>query len=211
MMPDVLSLDAFDAGLRRACTAPSTGTLDIRMRPFASRSPDPRDCRVMVVGINPAKPLDFWDGGVWNSRAGFDWQAFVSEYPSSRSRTRGMLEHFACGCFPHLVLESNVYAVPSKRLKDLDRDDRNPEPFRFLVREIPLAALVVHGKPARTEAIRALGLQNVVLDGRPHLMRSPVIGRELLVAFVPHFAKAGWSHAGVHAFGVSVAKALSRG
>ena len=41
------------------------------MRPFASRSPDPRDCRVMVVGINPAKPLDFWDGGVWNSVLGY--------------------------------------------------------------------------------------------------------------------------------------------
>jgi hypothetical protein len=142
-----LTLAAFDVLLRKHCTSTA-------MRPFVCMG-SPLDCRVFLVGHNPATNDDkFWDH--WSVNGGFEYKGWFEEYRRHRLRsgdremtpTRRRIRHFTDELKPIPVLETNVFAMPSEKAGALPPEHRNSELFRFLLREIRPSVVVTHGKPA---------------------------------------------------------------
>lgn len=66
------TLQSFESGLEAIIGRPTT------LRPFVCDG-SPLDCRVFIVGFNPAtdSEVDFWN--FWSSHRGFKQRALVSE------------------------------------------------------------------------------------------------------------------------------------
>ena len=102
-------------------------------RPFVCDG-SPLDCRVFIVGLNPASASerDFWE--FWDCEAGFNKRAWFESYLAERakrpfkpgktrrnliSNTRRVLEWVISSAGDTRILETNIYASATEDAKDL--------------------------------------------------------------------------------------------
>lgn len=154
------------------------------LRPFVCDG-SPLQCKVFLVGINPATMMvaDFWD--FWSDDYGFDKRAWLERYLEERaakplkpgrtrrqkvSATRRNIEHFIEGAAGVQVLETNIFPKPSEDLKSLDIKFRETAPFRFLLTAVAPKVIVVHGKLA-VEALKYFDHSATVIEAERHFSR----------------------------------------
>jgi hypothetical protein len=115
------------------------------MRPFTCTG-SPLDCELFIVGLNSATVLrrPFWD--YWDDASGFDREAFEADYVSLRQKrgVRPNIEQFVLGARPVRCLETNIYAVPTKKARNLRPQDRDPRIFWYLLTTIRPKGIFVH-------------------------------------------------------------------
>ena len=138
-----MDLREFDHRLREVLGA------EQGVRPFVCEG-SPLQCRILVVGLNPATELEFWS--FWNPAAGFDKHRWYELYLRTRggkpSPTRKKIESFVQSVAPISCLETNIFAKPTKDYKSLGQQSRVTGPFDFLLRTIQPRAMLVHGADA---------------------------------------------------------------
>lgn len=132
------------------------------LRPFVCDG-SPFDCKMFVVGLNPASSMkaSFWD--FWHPGAGFDKRAWFEAYKAERmnrplkpGRTRGnpisnsrrVIEWINTSLGSVRALETNIYSAATEAFRDLEQRRRLTAPFDFLLDTIKPAVIVVHGTDA---------------------------------------------------------------
>ncbi|WP_278362221.1 hypothetical protein [Stutzerimonas kunmingensis] len=133
------------------------------LRPFVCEG-SPLDCKVFIVGFNPASNMDagFWD--FWRAGYGFDKAAWFDVYRYERrvkplspgkkrrtavSRTRRIIELIVAGAAPFKCLETNIYSLPTESAKQLAAADRDSAVFEFLLERVNPQLIVAHGRDAQ--------------------------------------------------------------
>lgn len=174
------TLDDFQARLEAAIGRPATS------RPFVCQG-SPLDCRVFIVGFNPATEIsaDFWE--FWTPGYGFNKTAWFDAYKAERqskplrpgktrrsavSPTRRVIEWICEAASPVRCLETNIYSTATPDMNSLSQADRDAALFRFLVEAVKPSVIVAHGKDAGQEAER--------------------FSDHAKILAVPHFSR-GWS------------------
>lgn len=133
-------------------------------RPFVCNG-SPYDCKVFVVGHNPATKMEegFWE--YWCDCTGFDKDSWFDAYRKARRRheehfevspTRLNLNKLSRLVDPVEVLETNVYSKVSKQANELRAEDRVTRVLEFLLREINPELIITHGKCAATHFNRRM-------------------------------------------------------
>ncbi|WP_099865913.1 hypothetical protein [Pararhizobium haloflavum] len=137
------------------------------LRPFVCEG-SPLDCKIFLVGFNPATELanDFWH--FWRPGYGFDKQEWLRSYAATRSvpkpgktrrlaisPTRLRIESFVEGASPVRILETNIFSADSADMQTLHPSRREIAPFHFLLETIMPEVVVAHGKTA-TAAVEVL-------------------------------------------------------
>ena len=134
------------------------------LRPFVCDG-SPLDCKVFLVGLNPASPMkgDFWD--FWRPGFGFDKPRWFDAYKAERaarplklgrtrrnavSNSRRVVEWISSSLGAVKCLETNVYSAATEEFCDLEQQQRITAPFDLLLDRIKPAVVVVHGKDAIT-------------------------------------------------------------
>ncbi|MET3653257.1 hypothetical protein [Dyella japonica] len=182
------TLDTFESELVRQIGRPT------ELRPFVCDG-SPLECKAFIVGFNPATNMgtDFWH--FWRPNQGFDKSAWLEAYVADRRRrplshgktrrpelspSRRVMGWILEEASPISVLETNIYATPTRRKEDLASQDRNAEPFDFLLRTIKPTVILVHGKYAAAR-LRTRGMGAAVVIEKPHFSRgwSQASAREL--------------------------------
>jgi hypothetical protein len=119
----------------------------------------PLDGKLVVVGYNPSSGVDEPWCCFWNPVTGFDLKKFQEcriakckrdgkGRPVSRTRKKiYQLVGQTIGC-GSVVVNTNIYWTVSSTAKKLERRDRNFAPIEWLLKKIPHAVIVCHGKPA---------------------------------------------------------------
>lgn len=176
-----------------------------KLRPFVCEG-SPLECDVFIVGLNPATKMsaDFWQ--FWRSDHGFDKKAWFEAYKKERklrplrpgqkhrtevSRTRGVIECILEEAGSVQCLETNIYADPTERGRDLPHSQRVTAPFDYLLKRIKPGLIVVHGRDAAT-----------------HVKGNAATSRVIAVS---HFASRGWSAASARALGQRIKEHRSTG
>lgn len=174
------SIQCFETDLEAIIGAPT------EVRPFVCDG-SPLDCKVFIVGFNPATSMqmEFWQ--FWRSGYGFDKKAWFNAYKEERkqrplkpgktrrnilSNSRRVIEWILEEASPVTCLETNIYAAPTECAVDLGSEKRITAPFDFLMERIQPQLIVVHG------------------DDAANHIRNRSFFRHLI--FVPHFSR-GWS------------------
>lgn len=172
----VMTLDEFAAGLRDLIGQPTPH------RPFVCQG-SPLDCRIALVGFNPATAMeaDFWS--FWREGVGYDRDAWFQQYlreraakPLDQGRTRRLavsptrrnIHAFIEGAGSIGVLETNLYSLPSVDIRGLATADRDTAPFRHLLNAIRPRVIVAYGRDA-SEAMDTLGPSGADIIKAPHL------------------------------------------
>lgn len=130
-------------------------------RPFVCDG-SPYDCKIFVVGHNPATEIGFWP--YWDDCTGFDKDTWFEDYTNVRrrqgeppvSRTRRKLDKLTELVAPVKVLETNVYPKASKQANKLRAEDRVTRVLDFLITEINPEVIITHGKHAATHFDRKM-------------------------------------------------------
>jgi hypothetical protein len=142
----VADLRSFEARLR------SLTVHDGELRPFICDG-SPLACQAFVVGLNPATSLPFWD--FWDANVGFkkgDWFAAYRAARTGRrfpvSPTRRNIELVIEAALPVNCLETDIYAKPTRALRDLAVLHRSAQVFDFLLATLRPKAMLVYGKEA---------------------------------------------------------------
>ena len=120
---------------------------DDYMRPFTC-SGNPYDCRIFIVGANPATVLKPFFDTYWSDTTGVLRDKFDDDYLAKRSKqgVRPNIEKFVHGASPIPCLETNIYATPSKHEVDLPEAKKDTTIFEFLLREIQPDAIFLFAK-----------------------------------------------------------------
>ena len=144
-----MNLDDFERQLLEVIDRPAS------VRPFVCDG-SPLDCRIFIVGANPATEMagDFWD--FWESGYGFRKEAWSEAYAAQRlargkralSNTRRVLDRIAASTSA-ACLETNVFATPTELTAHLPSSARRTDPLDFLLDAVQPAAVVAHGEEAR--------------------------------------------------------------
>ena len=129
------------------------------LRPFVCDG-SPLECRIFIVGINPATPLggNFWDYWRWSEpKRGFDKSAWQAAYNAKRveegddksSRTRKVIDLILKGLemasrWP--CLETNIYATEKETPGNLKGEEKSTREFDFLLEALEPAIILTHGK-----------------------------------------------------------------
>lgn len=153
------TLEGFEKKLENLIGKPTV------LRPFVCDG-SPLECDVFIVGLNPATGMKsgFWD--FWRPGIGFDKRAWLDIYSQERmasltssgnkkastSNTRKRINWIMeeANSEGHCIsfLETNIYAFPTKRKKDLKPEHKITDVFEFLVSEINPKIILVHGNDA---------------------------------------------------------------
>lgn len=122
---------------------------DDYMRPFTC-SGNPYDCRMFIVGTNPATVLKPFFATYWSDSKGFLRDKFDEGYSAEKTKkgTRPRIEQFVRGAHPIPCLETNIYATPSPSGEELREYNKDVTIFEFLLQEIRPDALFLFSKPA---------------------------------------------------------------
>lgn len=190
-----IHLQDFETQLRDQIGYPSN------FRPFVCDG-SPMDCRVFIVGFNPATTLstDFWQ--FWVPNQGFDKSQWFDSYREDRrtqplkpgkkrrneiSNTRRVLEWVLDAAFPVRCLETNLYATPTAQAADLHSHQRYTAVFDFLVNAIKPRIIVTHGKAVE--------------------MHVRSFNRTVRIISVSHFSR-GWSQENARKLGLRLKEEL---
>ena len=170
-------------------------------RPFVCQG-SPYDCKIFVVGLNPATAMEnvFWQ--YWNDSTGFDKDSWFEAYknerksrllkPGKKTRrdvgtTRSNLNKLIELIDSDEILETNIYSKPTERYAELRAEEKDTVVFQFLMTEIKPKLIITHGKdPARyfDRKVREFGdfeIETVIKKGNSYDIMS-----------VPHLS-IGWS------------------
>lgn len=100
-------------------------------RPFVCDG-SPLACRSFIVGLNAATRLEQPFTSYWSDEAGFLLGQFQHDYNATRSRkgNRPVIEAISASIHP--CLETNLYAHPTKKARDLTPEDRKAPIIEFL-------------------------------------------------------------------------------
>ena len=170
-------------------------------RPFVCQG-SPYDCKIFVVGLNPATVMEngFWR--YWSDCSGFDKVSWFEAYrnerksrpprPGKRRRlsvgtTRRNLNKLADLVGAYVILETNIYSVPTEHYTDLQVEEKVTEVFHFLLTEIKPTLIITHGKDSAdyfSREVQEFGnfaIETVAIQGNSHEIIS-----------VPHLSR-GWS------------------
>jgi hypothetical protein len=173
------------------------------LRPFVCED-SPLDCKVFIVGFNPAteSSVDFWR--FWRRGLGFDKEAWYANYLEERmlrplepgkvrrnrvSNTRRVMEWIIKEMWPQKCLETNIHSMPTTRASGLTTACRNTDPFDYLVRKIDPCLIIAHGDKAQEHLVGRSG--------------------HACVINVKHFSR-GWSKAQARELGRRVVDALAK-
>jgi hypothetical protein len=132
------------------------------LRPFVCEG-SPLECRIFIVGFNPATNLSrsFWS--FWQPGYGFQKTEWFKVYKQERrdkplsigktrrneiSNTRRVIEWIITESIPMKCLETNIYSKPTEQARDLGEQERATQPFDFLLRTIRPAVMLLHGQDA---------------------------------------------------------------
>ncbi|MCP1507764.1 hypothetical protein J2Y83_003737 [Pseudomonas marginalis] len=168
-------------------------------RPFVCDG-SPLDCRVFIVGLNPASASerDFWE--FWDCERGFDKRAWFESYLVDRtlrplkpgktrrnpiSNTRRVLDWVISSAVDIRILETNIYASATEDAKDLTSSMRCSRAFDFLIETLKPRLVVAHGNDAGD------------------FMRARHAGVQTIA--VKHFSR-GWSQQAARDLGLSIAR-----
>ena len=191
-----MTLDEFEQKLRKLVSRPTD------LRPFICEG-SPLDCKVFIVGFNPATPMssDWWE--FWRAGYGYDKAAWFDRYKADRmaaplkkgktrrqtiSPSRRVIEAIVKAAAPVRVLETNIYPPPTTEMAGLPKGKRDTELLRFLLKTIQPTMIVTHGKQAA----------EVVQDLNP----SGMIRKE------DHFSR-GWSNDKARDLGEKIKKKVT--
>jgi hypothetical protein len=192
------TLQSFESGLEAIVGRPTT------LRPFVCDG-SPLDCRVFIVGFNPAteSEVDFWI--FWSSDRGFDRALWYQNYLKERrerplnpgktrrpsiSNTRRVMDWIEDEAPSMRFLETNIYSAATEQARDLAIERRITAAFDYLLREIRPLAVIAHGR-----------------DAVAHLQSK--VEKERLIA-VQHFAR-GWSEAKARELGRRISREFGNG
>jgi hypothetical protein len=173
------------------------------LRPFVCEG-SPLDCKVFILGFNPATELsvDFWH--FWHPGVGFDKAGWYANYLEERmlrplesgkirrnrvSTTRRVIEWIIEEVRPLKCLETNIHSVPTTKASGLTAACRSTDPFDYLVRRINPRLIIAHGDKAQEH-----------IAGHPG---------QALVINVKHFSRA-WSKAQARDLGQQIMDALAK-
>ena len=193
-------MEEFKSGL-----AEIVGNPCVELRPFVCDG-SPLDCRVFLVGINPATdmPGNFWD--FWDDDSGFDKRKWRERYDAARtdgdSRSRKVIERIVDAARPAPCMETNLYSIPALCKDGPQGRKKDTAVFEFLLREIRprVVAVFSEDRKLRKEARRILGVgcaesRNLEEFGGQVFP----CGNGVTVVFVRHYTR--WSHANARKFG----------
>jgi hypothetical protein len=176
------------------------------MRPFVCDG-SPYDWTAFVVGINPVSSVTFWP--FWNDETGSNRPAWLECYRDHRkaeplklnhtrrqpiSSTRQRIEWIVEVASPVKILETNLYALPTRKAADLGRADRASGGFEFLLAEISPSVILLHVREVQKEFAKLYGYA-----AGPESNVATINGRTMRVAAVPLLSRA--SRAWVTALG----------
>ena len=118
---------------------------DDSLRPFVCHS-SPLDCRVFIVGFNPATTLDKPFTSYWSDETGFDKPAFMADYRRLRSirGARPRMEAISSAFPARTCLETNICSKATAKASQLAKHDQRTEIFRFLFDAIRPDLVFVH-------------------------------------------------------------------
>ena len=185
------TLDDFQARLEGAIGRPA------KLRPFVCEG-SPLDCRVFIVGFNPATEMsaDFWE--FWKPGYGFNKAVWFDAYKSERlnrplrpgktrrnvvSPTRRVIDWICEAASPVRCLETNIYSTATPDMASLNPCDRDAALFGWLVQTIRPSVILAHGKDACREADR--------------------FSERAKILAMPHFSH-GWSEAKARDLGAEI-------
>ena len=146
------------------------------MRPFTC-SGSPYSCRIFIVGLNAATRLRYpFFETYWSDESGFLRDQFERDYASIRKKAgaRPRIEAFVNSVRPIPCIETNLYAVPTKKASQLRSSDKNPIIFEILLEEIQPDAIFLHSnEPIEyfrkySKKIDICGREPVAIDVRGH-------------------------------------------
>ena len=204
MTPSKMSLAEFETRLGSIISRPT------RLRAFVADG-SPVECQVFVVGHNPATEMnkDWWS--YWNSRSGFDKEAWFAAYRQERaerplkpgrtrrnavSATRRVLTWIEDAASPVKCLETNIYPTPTPTAAELGRKDKDATVLGFLLSAIRPSIIVAHGVPAIEEVGKLAGVTFGIGESR----LGSVAGHTTRIIGVAHFSR-GWSRERATRFG----------
>ena len=184
----------------------------VGLRPFVCDG-SPLDCRVFLVGINPATGMsgNFWD--FWDDDSGFNREQWRERYDAERgdgdlSKSRKVIERIVEAARPVSCLETNLFSAQAGRKDQLRDGEKSTAAFEFLLDKIDWARLIVvfsQGQEERKAVCRAMESAFWPLSSDPEPFGAfgggEVLnwGNDIFVLFVRHYIY--WSHADARAFG----------
>ena len=172
------------------------------LRPFVCEG-SPLECKIFIVGFNPATALkrSFWS--FWQPEYGFQKTEWLEVYKQERrdkplppgkkrrnaiSNTRRVIEWITTEAKPMKCLETNIYAKPTPQARDLREQERATQSFDFLLRAIRPQVMLLHGQ----DAVKHLETIFDVQLKPDRLQPIRVEWGEVGVMAVPHLSR-GWS------------------
>ena len=181
----------FKSGLARI-----VGDLCVGLRPFVCDG-SPLDCKMFLVGINPATKVhrNFWC--FWKDASGFNKEEWLVAYRAARkgknSPSRDIIGQIVKSARPVACLETNLFPKEVSRAADLREEDENTSAFKFLLQEIQPRVIVVFTECEKRRAV-ARPILNVG-DAKPRPLPEGFGGQMfqradgVRVVFMPHYVR----------------------
>jgi uracil-DNA glycosylase len=120
-------------------------------RPFVCHR-SPLNCKIFIVGINPARNVRKSFFSFWDSSYGFKKKEFMRELeqlPGGLRKTRKFIEIVADAAGQEDTLDTNIYLPPTPRARDLKEEDKDTKAIEFLLETIRPKVVLAHGRPVR--------------------------------------------------------------
>lgn len=142
------------------------------IRPFVCNG-NPLKTDILIIGFNPATQADdFWK--YFAPATGFNKNDWLQAYQQDRkdagkpalSNTRRVIEWIndaLLSIHPNLVvMETNIYALPTRKKTDLTQSDQDTLIFDFLIQHLQPKVMITHGVDAERH-IKSINLNTPVL------------------------------------------------
>jgi hypothetical protein len=160
----------------------------------------PLECKIFIVGFNPATELKLFFWHFWQPDYGFQKKEWLEVYKQERrskplspsktrrneiSNTRRVIEWITAEAMPVKCLETNIYSKPTEQARDLREQERVTKPFDFLLRTIHPQVIFLHGEEAVKHIqvilkaqFKSGSLQSIKVEwGKVHVMAVPHLSR----------------------------------
>lgn len=172
------------------------------LRPFVCEG-SPLECKIFIVGFNPATNLNqsFWS--FWQPGYGFQKAEWLKVYKQERqskplspgkrrrneiSNTRRVIEWIIMELAPIKCLETNIYSKPTEQARDLKEKERATQPFDFLLNTICPEIMLLHGQGA-VKYVEKIFNHQLTLNNLEYIEAE---WGKVKVMAVPHLSR-GWS------------------
>ena len=177
-----------------------------KARPFVCEG-NPFECEIFIVGFNAATEMKSEFSKFWDDAKGYDKKEWLEEYkneiPKQRKRkispTRERINRISEAAKPLLCLETNIYAMPTPKAKDLKQLHKSTALFEFLLQEIKPRVVFVHG----VKAIRFMeGLTSSILNSNKENIVE-LFGNGTYIITGSHLSR-GWSYERAKTLGTQI-------